>query len=193
MNACLSLETRTLAVVQCVKTLLALQQHVVLAIDGGTAAGKSSLAAQLAARFHCVPIQTSDFFLPLALRTPARLHEAGGMIDYARFAREVSPFLGTDAPFSYRVFDYDSDTFTKSKTILPCAVTIVEGIYSHHPALCAHYDLHVFLKIDASTQKERILQQGDAALYENFKEQSMPMEHQYFDVFNIDEKSDFTL
>jgi uridine kinase len=61
----------------------------VIAIDGRAASGKSTLAAALKDVIGGEVIHMDDFFLPKALRTEARMKEAGGNIHYERFAEEV--------------------------------------------------------------------------------------------------------
>lgn len=72
---------------------LGAQGRAVAAIDGNAAAGKSTLAARIAAFFapqYSVNVfHMDDFFLPGALRTPERLAEPGGNVHYERFQDEV--------------------------------------------------------------------------------------------------------
>lgn len=72
---------------------LGAQGRAVAAIDGNAAAGKSTLAARIAAFFapRCSVnvFHMDDFFLPGALRTPERLAEPGGNVHYERFQDEV--------------------------------------------------------------------------------------------------------
>ena len=66
-------------------------KRAVLAIDGMSASGKTTLAEELAEQFSGSVIHTDDFHLPFELRTEERRAQPGGNLDYERFAREVLP------------------------------------------------------------------------------------------------------
>ena len=65
------------------------RKSIAIAIDGNSASGKSSLAALLKSKYFCTVIHMDDFFLRPVQRTPERLKEPGGNIDYERFVEEV--------------------------------------------------------------------------------------------------------
>ena len=69
--------------------LLLEKSHVLVAIDGNCAAGKTTLAKKLAEHYDCNVLQMDDFFLRPEQRTPERFAQAGGNVDYERFALEV--------------------------------------------------------------------------------------------------------
>ena len=62
---------------------------LVVAIDGRCASGKSTLAAKLQQGLHCPVFSLDDFFLRPQQRTPQRLAQPGGNVDYERFRQEV--------------------------------------------------------------------------------------------------------
>lgn len=102
----------------------------ILAIDGRAGAGKSSLAAQLAARLPASLIHMDDFFLPLDLRTPDRLATPGRNFHYERFREEVLPYLRQGVAFRYRKFDCRVGDYGESIELEPLPWLIVEGAYS---------------------------------------------------------------
>lgn len=60
-----------------------------VAIDGPCASGKSTLGQLLAGVYGCPLIRMDDFFLRPEQRSPERLAQPGGNVDYERFSREV--------------------------------------------------------------------------------------------------------
>ncbi|MCL1877401.1 MAG: hypothetical protein FWF80_00945, partial [Defluviitaleaceae bacterium] len=69
----------------------------VIAIDGRSASGKTTLASELAAQTGASVIHMDDFFLPQDLRTEERLNTPGGNVHHERFASEVLPHIkGSD-------------------------------------------------------------------------------------------------
>lgn len=65
----------------------------VIAMDGRAAAGKTTLAEELAVTLGGAVVHMDDFFLPGELRTPERLAAPGGNVHAERFAEEVLPYL----------------------------------------------------------------------------------------------------
>ena len=178
-----------------VKSLLEKKEQVLIAIDGCAAAGKSTLAKELAAHFvkeHSVNIiHMDDFFLPPALRTEERLSEPGGNVHYERFAQEVLPCLGGKTAFSYGIFDCSVMKVTKNADLSPAALTVVEGAYAMHPRFGDPYDLHVFLAADIALQRKRILARNGEMMLRRFEGVWIPMEHRYFDAYGIKDRCDF--
>ena len=70
--------------------------------------------------------------LPPAKRTPERLVEPGGNVDYERFRDEVIDHLHDDQ-LTYGVFDCSEMAVTSTLTLPKKKLTIIEGSYSCHP------------------------------------------------------------
>lgn len=176
---------------------LGAQGRAVAAIDGNAAAGKSTLAARIAAFFapqYSVNVfHMDDFFLPGALRTAERLAEPGGNVHYERFQDEVLAGVASGAPFSYGVFDCGRMAVTRRVAVEPAALTLVEGAYSMHPRFGTPYSLRVFLRATPETQRARILARNGAAMLARFESIWIPMENAYFSAFRIPEQCDFVL
>jgi uridine kinase len=160
--------------------LMLSREHVVMAVDGMCAAGKSTLAALIKKVYRCPVIPTDHFFLPASLRTPQRLGEPGGNIDYERFAEEVLPALKENRGFDYRVFNCGTMSFGKTVHIRPSRLHLVEGTYSLHPRFSGLYDLTVMLEISPEEQKMRIRQRNSPQMAVRFLTEWIPLENQYF-------------
>ena len=165
----------------------------VIAMDGRAASGKSTKAELLSTVLEAPVVHMDDFFLPPALRTPERLAQPGGNVDYERFAQEVVPHLASDAAFAYRIFDCSQMDFGDLREIAAAPIRIVEGSYAHHPALGDYADLRVFSTVDVDGQMARILRRNGERMAEMFRTRWVPMEEQYFNHFSIREKADIVL
>lgn len=64
------------------------EKEILLAIDGGSAAGKTTLGKLLEQRYACNVFHMDDFFLRPMQRTKERLAELGGNVDRERFFTE---------------------------------------------------------------------------------------------------------
>lgn len=162
---------------------------LVIAVDGRAASGKSTLARHLSTFFDTATVHMDDFFLPPALRTPARMAETGGNVDYERFAREVLPHLRDTAPFSYGVFDCSVMEITGTRRVDATPVRVVEGSYSHHPAFGDYADIKVFSHVDAEEQMTRITARNGEAMATRFRDEWIPREEAYFSAFRIRESA----
>lgn len=162
--------------------LVAQNGRAVLVIDGDCAAGKTTLAAQLAALTGCTVFHMDDFFLPPAMRTPERLSEAGGNIDYDRFLSQVLKPLLAGGPFTYGAYSCQYGT-TRYQSVTPQRAVVIEGSYALHPCFLATYQalgaVKVFLYLQPEEQFRRILKRNGAQMLRRFREEWIPMEKQY--------------
>ena len=165
------------------------QKRILIAIDGSCTSGKTTLAAKLAERCDCNVFHMDDFFLRPEQRTPERLAQPGGNVDYERFRQEVLEPLQTGKPFSYRPYDCNTGSLKDPVKVLPKRINIIEGTYSCHPYFGDPYGLRVFLKVSDEVRKQRILLRP-AFLHQRVFTQWIPMEQQYFACFAIEDSSD---
>lgn len=166
------------------------REHMVIAIDGRCAAGKTSLAAELQKVLDCNVIHMDHFFLQPQQRTKQRLRQPGGNVDHERFLQEVAAPLQKGVPFAYRVFDCKKMDFSTEIPVDPGRLTIVEGAYSCHPALWDLYDLRIFLTVDPQEQLRRISHRNGEAALTMFREKWIPLEEMYFSAYHIKERCD---
>ncbi|MDL2215882.1 hypothetical protein LJB77_02350 [Ruminococcaceae bacterium OttesenSCG-928-N02] len=171
---------------------LAAGNSVTLNIEGGAATGKTTLAALLAQVYGCAVVHMDDFFLQPDQRTPARLAQVGGNIDYERFSREVTPHLGKGVPFSYRPFNCHTLAYGAPVNVPAHPLTVVEGCYSAHPKLAGPFHCSVFLKLAAQVQSARILARGGSEMHARFMGEWVPKENDYFAWADTQGKSMFT-
>ena len=175
-----------------IEDLLKKHSRVSVAIDGGAASGKTTLADMLSERYGAPVIRMDDFFLRPEQRTPERFAEAGGNFDRERFLREIIPHIKNNETFSYRIFDCSSMSLGEYRKIPESPLLIIEGSYSHHPAFSDMFDLRVFLSVDEEERKKRILARNGGRS-EMFFSRWIPLENQYFRAFSIREKADIVI
>lgn len=170
-----------------------LPEFAILAIDGFSGAGKSTLGAALAAHTGANLLHMDDFFVPMAQKTEERLQMPGGNVDWERFLAEVLIPIKKGMPFSYRPFDCQSQSYKETVTIAPMPLNIVEGSYSHHPALRGYMDRTVFMDLTPLEQVNRILQRNGEAQLQRFVNEWIPLENAYFRAFQIKEQADLVI
>jgi uridine kinase len=156
------------------------QERVVVAIEGGSASGKSTLADMLSEIYDCNIFHMDDFFLRPEQRTPQRLSEMGGNIDRERFEEEVALPLCKGESVCFRRFSCGTQTLGEPISVEPKRITVVEGVYSMHPSFSRYYDLSVFLEITPDLQRKRITLRNSPIFAKRFFEEWIPLEERYF-------------
>lgn len=166
-----------------------------VAIEGPCGSGKSTLSRRLQDVYgdDANIFYMDHFFLPEILRTPGRLSEPGGNIDYARFREEVAGGLRRGEPFQYRIYDCSIRQLADTVQVGPRPLAIIEGVYSMHPALGLPYDLRVFLSLSKAEQLRRILERSGPEMLERFVQEWIPMENRYFEAMKIPEQCNLIL
>ncbi len=165
----------------------------IIAIDGRCAAGKTTLAAELAEQLGGDVIHMDDFFLPPKLRTPERRSEPGGNVHYERFLTEVIPKLASGEAFSYQRFDCSRMAPGDRIPVQNNGFVFVEGAYSCHPVLGNYMDRKVFLDIDRVNQTERIRGRNGEDRLQDFLQLWIPLEEAYFLAFSVEENADYII
>ena len=180
-------------VIEVIDRLLREKEIVTVAIDGRCASGKTTLADMLAKHYDANLFHMDDFFLRPSQRTPERFAEAGGNVDRERFLEEVLLPLEKGEPFIYRPYDCATQALGDAVSIQPKRLNVIEGSYSCHPLLFAHYDLHVFLTVDADTQMCRICKRNGEEKAKIFRKRWIPLEEAYFAAFAVADRCEIQI
>lgn len=180
-------------IVKIISDLQKQKNRLLIAIDGRSNAGKTTLAGLLREACDCNIIQMDHFFLPRDVQEQNEQALAGGNIDFDRLQNDVISPLKRGELFSYRPFncalqEYDDEIAFSAK-----AVNIIEGAYSCHPKLWQDYDLRLFLDIDPQEQKRRLLLREGAQKAEVFLTHWIPLEEAYFAEYDIANRCDLCL
>lgn len=170
-----------------IRHLLSVHSQIRVAIDGPCASGKSTLGQSLARTFSCPLIHMDDFFLRPDQRTPTRLAEPGGNVDYERFDREVLSPLCAGGTARYRPWRCHSETFGPEITVAPCPLVIIEGSYSLRRELRDRYHLRIWLEAPWEVRRNRLLERGGPGCLARFEQLWIPLENRYFSVCKVPE------
>ena len=168
-------------------------ETVTVAIEGGSASGKTTCSEFLEQLYDCTVFHMDDFFLQKHQRTPERYREIGGNIDRERFLAEVLQPLQHRKPILLRKFDCSSMTLTDCGYVTTKKLCVVEGAYSMHPEFSQYYDVSLFLDVPANIRKERILKRNGKEMAQQFFSLWMPMENIYFEKTNCKARCDYTI
>ena len=140
------------------------KDRILIAIDGRTGSGKSSLAKKLAEEFFCNLFHMDDFFLQGFQRTEERRKEIGGNVDYERFQREVLLPLKNKETVLYQPFHCQTMQLQEKVEMPFRRLNLIEGSYAQHPYFSDPYDLKIFVDIDQDLQLSRIAKRNWSSL-----------------------------
>ena len=157
----------------------------VVAIDGRCGSGKSSLARLMEQVFSCRVFHMDDFYLPVKERAENWLEIPGGNMDLIRFREEVLTPVFAGQAVDYRAFDCGAGVCMPPVRVESAPLTVIEGSYSHHPALEAEYDLKLFVTCEKQEQLRR-LQEREGEYFPTFERLWMPLEEQYIKLCAIE-------
>lgn len=161
------------------------RRPILVALDGQCGAGKTTLAGQLGQIPGWGVVHMDDFFLRPKQRTPQRLADPGGNVDWERVLAEVLLPLQAGRAARYRPYDCQRQELKAPVTVQPERVVLVEGAYSCHPRLWGYYDLRIFLSVGREEQMMRILSRSGPQRAMLFQRRWIPMEERYFEAFDI--------
>lgn len=173
-----------------IDALMRTGKDIIVAIDGNSASGKSTLANLIHNIYDCNVIHMDDFFLQPHQRTPQRLHQLAGNIDYERLMQQVIQNIRNTKKIAYQKFNCQTAVLGDLVAYPSKKLTIIEGVYSMRDEFFGAYDLTIFLSIDPTEQLDRILKRNGAAMQHRFKTEWIPLENEYFNQMNIAQKCD---
>ena len=172
---------------------MAVGKPIIVALEGGSASGKTTLSEKLRAIYGCPVFHMDDFFLQPHQRTVERLATPGGNVDHERFLADVLLPCRNEKTVHYRRWDCQTQSLQPPVDVPPTPLTIVEGAYSCHPALREHYDLTVYLSISPTLQRRRVEQRNTPDFQQRFFDTWIPLEQRYFEAFDIPGHCDLIL
>lgn len=171
------------------KLLNSREDTLLVAIDGMSASGKTTLGDYLQSVFDCNLFHMDGFFLQEEQRTEPRFAEIGGNVDYERFREEVLTPVLNKREVLYRPFHCDTRTIWGEIKKQHKRLNIIEGSYSQHPYFGDVYQLRIFCEIEESEQLARIQTRNGETMLKRFVEEWIPKENAYFHKFGIAQNS----
>ncbi|MFK3979894.1 cytidylate kinase family protein [Micromonospora sp. NPDC050397] len=179
-----------------------------VAIDGPPAAGKTTLADELAAILraqgrHVIRATIDDFLFPRAQRYPRGEYSAEGCYfdthDYDALNRVLLDPLGPDGDrrFQHAVYDHAADTVLSPPvaTAPADAVLLFDGVFLLRPDLIDRWDLRIFVSIalektvDRAVIRERQVS-SQADVVRRWRERYIPAQQLYLAAVGPTDRAD---
>jgi uridine kinase len=146
------------------------KRPLLVALDGRSGTGKSSLADDLANLFDALVIRGDDFYSggtheEWAQRTPEQ--KADQCVDWRRLRREVLEPLLAGRTARWRTHNWVTGRGLSDETSeeAPTRVIILDGAYSARPELSDLIDISVLVRADDQTRRSRLRgREGESAM-----------------------------
>lgn len=140
---------------------------VTVGVDGHSAAGKSTFASRLTDHLNAALVNGDHFYRVMEPGERARLGPAEGVdlyYDWERMRDEALAPLYRGDTARYRPYDWDANTLgSRTITVAPRQVVIVEGLFVSRPDLDSINDLVVLIVADPQVRRGRQLARSDAS------------------------------
>jgi len=140
---------------------------VLVAVDGRSGVGKSTLCARLAERAGAAHVDGDDFYAggdAAALAPLAPPERAAAVIDVHRLRTEALEPLLAGRTARWRAFDWDAmaGLVAEATACAPAPVVVLDGTYSGRPELADLVDLSVLVALDERERLARLAaREGD--------------------------------
>ncbi len=170
---------------------------ILVAIDGRSGAGKSTIAKQIASRLNGIAISSDDFWIGGSDEewdkcTPQEKSDRA--IDWKRIRTEVLEPLLEGKPAVWRSFNWKTgvgltDECIKAK---PTKIIVLDGAYSSRPELQDIIDLSILVEISEDTnRRERLIKREGKDYMSSWHKRWDPAEDYYFS--SVRPKSSFDI
>jgi uridine kinase len=162
------------------------QKTLLVCIDGGGAAGKSTLAYKFQELNDNVTIvHMDDFYRPSDERQFIdQAQKIGGYFDWERVRSQVLIPLGLDEPGRYQRYDWNSDQLAEWHEVPVGGIVIIEGCYSMRNELSPLYDVRIWVDSSRAFRLERGVVRDGGGNREMWENVWLPAEDLYFEVQN---------
>jgi uridine kinase len=154
-------------VARCRRAMSQASGPAAIAIDGHSAAGKSTLADRLTSKLDVdvAVVRGDDFYSVMAEKVRARLSPPEGVEHYFDWRRmrdqAITPLLDRVSAV-YRPYDWANNKLSAQEVrIDPAHLVIVEGLFVARPEISGLFDLTVLVESDPQIRAVRQGQRDD--------------------------------
>lgn len=158
---------------------------ILVALDGRSAAGKSTLAGEVAPLVGAVVIDGDDFYSGGTAATwdaMSAAEKANHCMDWRR-QRPVLEKLASGVAATWHPYDWEADDGSLALTPVVCKpapVIILDGAYSARPELADLFDLRVLLDAPATLRKAQLIEREGEGYREEWNARWDEAEQWYF-------------
>lgn len=184
-----------------IETLLKNQQSILVALDGRSGVGKSSIAKAMSQRFNCIIVVSDDFYSggeggdERGWDNKTAREKAEQAIDWKRLRSDVLEPLLRGENVAYHPFDFKRGIGLSKKEVRleHAPLIILEGAYSSRPELQDIIDLSVLVESHDDERRGRLVNREGEAFMGDWHKRWDVAEDYYFSEIRPKEAFDFTI
>ena len=157
-------------IIQCIARSATSGRTVLVGIDGGAGAGKTTFAKWLAERIKedVAPVSTvltDRMYRPVGERWKGSIADIpiGYDVDWERIRDEVLLPLKAGKTARFQLYDWIEDCLNEWVEIDSTGVTIIDGVSALRNELAEHYDLRIWVSCPLEIRIARLLNRGDTS------------------------------
>ena len=147
------------------KIQLATKRPYLVGIDGLSAAGKSTLAANLQEQLNdLIVVHKDDFYRVMDETIRAKLNAEEGYHqynDWQRLRDQVLIPISTGHNSFYQRYDWPTGKLAETIEVLPTGIIVVEGVSSIRPELRDYYDLTIWVETSNTQRYYRQIERNE--------------------------------
>jgi uridine kinase len=170
--------------VQCIIRLVKPERTVLVGIDGGAGAGKTTFTMRLVEqiREHVASVLTDLIYRPVAERWTGPIDDmpVGYDLDWERIRDQVIFPLRAGKTARFQLYDWVADCLNETVEIDASGVTIIDGVFALRNELADYYDLRIWFSCPLEVRVSRLLNRGDTPQTEI--DYWLPIEERYHTV-----------
>lgn len=164
-----------------IRNLKSKHSQVVVGIDGGSGAGKSTFACLLQKELlNSVIIHIDDFYKGLPHKAfDHKVHEVSPNFDWERLEQEVFEPLRNGKPVEYQVYNWHTNLIDSKKSIPTHAPIIIEGIEVTQNRFKNEYDFKIWVECNLSVRLERGVERDGETMRGIWENDWLPFDEVY--------------
>lgn len=173
-------------------------QTVLIGIDGGAGAGKTTFTRWFADQIkkYAAPVSivlTDLIYRPTADRWAGAVEDMpiGYDLDWERIRDEVILPLSSGRTAQFQLYDWVKDRLNEMVNIEPGGVTIIDGVFALRKELVDYYDLRLWFSCPLEVRVARLLQRGDTPQSEI--DYWLPIEKRYHEEHKPEKSADLVI
>lgn len=169
-------------------------KSLLIGVDGGGGAGKSTFAKILSTHLGANVINLDLLYKPRAERVNEKQNsEVNIDFDWDRIDKEIFHALKHDRDIVYQEYDWDLDKLTNTYTVALNSPIIIEGGYSLQNKFFNFYDFAVWVEALEDIRLQRVLSRDGEHMRPLWEQAWLPVERRYLKSQGPDKKADLVV